>query len=504
MSRLLALLVILTSLGCDVEQPTTSPPRRMSYSLYEASSLSAERAQPTNEYSWSGRESDTVAIQMTAPVTARANVTPSETSDGQLPDEIAVFFDGAGQLGDFGNRLDSTAQFEQRVLPSTYDVLVAPDALLGRHAARLITPVPVIETIPTGEELVWALPEPEIVIGEVVTWNTGVPVPGAIVSVFRATEPRLPLGVTAVTGSDGTFAFEVPEGRYDIVVSGPSDGSVVVAPVRRLDQQLPLFEGLSLRFEVWPVQPIPARGRLVRAGSADPVTGRVRIDGRVADPFNNATGIRTGRYRVELETESDGSWEVELPAGTYTATGIPRYAVGQAPTRGIGNLEFDIPFGATSADGLDVSMPGPVTVRIEAYNPDGAPMIGATLLLRMHSAPRYAWRYVTGASGALEGAFVGQVIEDKYDIELIPPPDEDGKARLARVQVTQQLGPNTLLQLSARRSDRFQGFVFTANEQPAGDIRVMVRDPDSGRLWDSVVTRDDSVFSGVFDAVVPR
>ena len=154
MSRLLALLVVLTSLGCDVEQPTTSPPRRMSYSLFEASSLSAERAQPTNEYSWSGRENDTVAIQMTAPVTARANVTPSETSDGQLPDEIAVFFDGAGQLGDFGNRLDSTAQFEQRVLPSTYDVLVAPDALLGRHAARLITPVPIIETIPTGEELV--------------------------------------------------------------------------------------------------------------------------------------------------------------------------------------------------------------------------------------------------------------------------------------------------------------------------------------------------------------
>ena len=89
----------------------------MSYALYEASSLSAERAQPTNEYSWSGRENDTVAIQMTAPVTARANVTPSETSDGQFPDGIAVFFDGAGQLGDFGNRLDSTAQFDSESSP---------------------------------------------------------------------------------------------------------------------------------------------------------------------------------------------------------------------------------------------------------------------------------------------------------------------------------------------------------------------------------------------------
>ncbi|MCO4769866.1 MAG: carboxypeptidase regulatory-like domain-containing protein [Deltaproteobacteria bacterium] len=498
-----AVALLGLAVGCDVPAPTSAPPRRVAFDLIEFRAQSDERAQPAGEHTWSGRENDTVAVQMTAPVQALADVTPVETLAG-LPDDIDVFLDGAGQLGDFGIRLDSSSQFSQPVLPSTYDVLVAPDGLLGRHPARLITPVTFQNSLGPGEELEWALEETQEVLGEVLTWSTGVPVEGAVVTLFRAAEPRLPLGVSTTTDADGAFFFEVPEGQYDIVVAGPSDGSVAIAPVRRLAQQLPLsVPGVALRMEVWPLQPIPVRGTLRRSIDST-AAGRVRVQGRIDDPFNNASGLRTGLYRAEFETEGDGSWEIELPPGTYDVTGIPRYSP-EAPSLGLGKRTIVVPGNQASLDGQDIQLPPNVDVRIDAFNPDGSPMLGATILLRMRSAPRYMWRRVTGATGSLEGSWFGEVIEDEYDIELIPPPDADGNSRIARVQLRETLGPGTpAITINARRSDRFQGFVFTEGERAAGDVRVMVRDPDTGDLLDTVISRDDTVFAGVFEVVVPR
>ncbi len=497
-------MVLCGLLGCTPETQTNAPPKQLSIDLHNESPSSSMRSQPAGEHSWTGRESDTVAVQMVAPVTARSEVTPMATIDGDLPKTISVFLDGAGQLGDSGTQLDSTLQFEEEVLPSTYDVLIAPEALQGRHAARFIAPVPFASDVPMDSPLDWSLPEVELVVGEVVRWNTNDPVPGAVITVYRATEPRLPAGVTTTTDSSGVFTFEVAEGNYDIVVTGPADGSMPIPPVRMLNQPLPLFPGLVLQTEVPVVPVIPVRGRLRRAGSDDTVPGRLRLSGQILDLLGGATGIVMGRYQVEIETESDGSFEIDLPLGSYEAVAIPRYLPGRFQSHGIGSRSFDVPFGVESVDGLDITMETPVVARIEAYNPGGGPMIGATLILRMRSAPRYAWRHVTGADGDLEGAFFGTLIPDEYDIELIPPPDADGKPRIARIQTRANFESDAVVAISARRSDRFQGLIFTEGQQPVGDVRVEVRDPETGKLWDTTVTRQEQTFRGVFEAVVPR
>jgi len=507
--RARALLLVLLVTGCEVEPPSTAPSRILGVHLHSDGQAALMRSQPAGEHFWSGRQNETVAVQMTAPVTARSVVTPQLDGSFPPPEEVYVFLDGAGELGDTSRELDSTLTFEERILPSTYNVLVAPDGLMGRHPARLITPVTFQSDTPAANPLDWSLPATSLVNGVVVTWSTNQPVPDAVVSVFRATEPRLPVGVTVLTDASGAFAFEVPEGTYDIVISGPSDGSVPIPPVRLLNQRLPLFQGVLLRAEVPVVPVVPVRGRLARPLSEESVVGRVRLEGRLDDGLNGASGILMGRYQVEFETESDGSFEIDLPAGDYSALAIPRYDRVIDTQTGLGHLEFEVPFGATSVQGLIVPMETTASVRIEAYNPGGAPMVGATIVLRMKEPPRYSWSVLTGGpdptgqgNNEFEGAFAGQVIAGEYDIELIPPPDADGNARLARVQATALLKDNVVV-LQALRSDRVQGFVFTQGEASVPDVHVMVRDPDTGALWDSTLSRKDE-FDGVFEVVVPR
>ena len=501
----LALVGSALATSCEDEQPVIAPPRSFTVELHNEGTRAAMRSQPAGEHEWSGDIGDTVAVQMTAPVTARASVQAVSLLDGSLPTEIAVFLNGAGQLGDIGQELDSQLDFEEEVLPSTYDVLVAPDALLGRHAARFITPVTFQDDVPAASPLDWSLLAMSEVTGSVLYWNTDEPVPGAVVTVYRATEPRIPMGVTVVTDNSGTFRFEVPEGSYDIVIAGPSDGSVPIPPVRLLNQRLPLFPGLTLRAEVPVIPVIPVRGRLVRAGSEVTVPGRLRLTGKLDDLLGGASGILLGRYQIEIETESDGSFEVALPLGDYEALAIPRYLADRFQNQGLGRRTFAVPFGVASVEGLDITMESPVLVRIEAYQPSGAPMVGASVVMRMRAPPRYGWQHLTGTEGDLEGAFLGTVIPGDYDIELIPPPDADGNSRLARVQTQASLLTDSVLQINARRSDRFQGLVFTEGEQTVGDVRVLIREPETGKLWDAAVTRGEGdTYRGVFEAVVPR
>ena len=501
MRAALALLAGLLLLGCEEETLSSAPPRTFAVALHDpGANQNSTRSQPAGQHVWSGVSTDTVYVQMTAPVTATATVTTAANSDGGTPDEVVVWLDGAGELGDGGLRLTSTAlEYENEVLPSTFDVLVAPDGLLGRFPMRLITPVTFSRT---SGQLLWELDELERVEGRVVTWQVGAPVEGAIVSVYRASEPRYPMGVTVVTDSTGTFAFDVPEGRYDLVVSSPSDGSRAIPTVRVQDQDLPLFEGLQLRVEVPTVPVVPVRGQVIIAGSDVPTAARVRLVGQLTDLVPGGTGIRMGRHRVEIETEADGTFELELPLGTYEIEAYPRFNAAN-PTLAIGRTTVEVPFGVPSVDGVEVAMPPTSLVRIEAKRPDGTPLGGATVNLRMQSPPRYAWRYETDA----EGVFVGPVIPDTYDIELVPPLSTRGQQSLARehAEVALGTGGTSLVTLQTRRSDRLQGLVFTQGEQPVFDVLVEVRDPETGELWDVGTTRtDERAFQGVFEAVVPR
>lgn len=494
--------VILT--GCDTDPlPAPAPTRQVMTSLHDPGANQTQtRSQPAGVHTWSGLADDIVYVQMTAPVSANAQVTAATNLGGDLPDEVVVFLDGAGQLGDLGRRVDSSGEFEEAVLPSTFDVIIAPDALLGRFPMRLVTPV-TFNLGEAGEPLNWALPELELVEGTVKR-RSGTTVAGAVITVYRSEEPRLPLGVTVVSDSQGFFGFEVPPGDYDLVVAGPSDGSVPIPTVRLRDQSLPLFEGVALLAVVPDVAVRTVRGQLTR-GSGDPVAGRIRIEGIPVDIAAGGNPIPMGRYRVEFESESDGSWEMDLPVGKYSITAFPRYSeqpIGQTLSTGI--KAFEVPFGPESVEDVTVVLPDATTVRIEAFNPGGSPMVGARVVLRMGSAPRYVWSQITGAEGAVRGAWIGGLIPDVYDIELIPPPDEDGNPRIARVQTRVEILQEQVVTLQARRSDRFQGLVFTAGEEPVGDVRIEFRDPDTGDLYDVSETRLGGDFKGLFEGVLPR
>ncbi len=505
MRALIALTACLAAAtGCDVDTLNApAPPRGVQVSLHDPGANQTQtRSQPAGTHTWSGIADDIVYVQMTAPVIANAQVTPASDLGGDLPDEVVVFLDGAGQLGDLGRRVDSSGEFEEAVLPSTFDVIIAPDALLGRFPMRLVTPV-TFSAGDSGDPLNWTLPSIELVEGRVKR-RGGPTIPGAIITVFRAEEPRLPLGVTAVSDSQGFFGFEVPPGQYDLVIAGPSDGSVPIPTIRMRNQSLPLFAGVELLAIVPNVAVRTTRGQLTR-GSGDPVAGRIRIEGIPVDIAAGGDPIPMGRYRIEFESESDGSWEAELPVGRYTATAFPRYSaqpIGQTLSTGI--KAFEVPFGAGSVEDIKVVLPDATTVRIEAFNPGGSPMVGARVVLRMSSAPRYVWSQITGAEGALRGAWIGGLIPDTYDIELIPPPDEDGIPKLARVQSRVEILEGQVVTLQAERSDTFQGLVFSAGEEPVGDVRVELRDPQTGALYDVATTRFAGDFRGLFEGVLPR
>ena len=501
----LPLALALATLGCDVDpQAVSAPPRGVRVALHDpGANQTLTRSQPAGVHTWSGQSDDIVYVQMTSPVVAGALVTPAANLAGDFPAEVIVFLDGAGQLGDVGGSVDITSgEFESSVLPSTFDVFIAPDALLGRFPMRLVTPV-TFTPAGSGDVLNWALPETEFVQGTVKT-RSGALVPGAIVTMYRTEEPRLPLGVTVVTDSLGFFGFEVPQGRYDLVVAGPSDGSVPIPTVRMRNQALPLFEGVELLVTVPDVPVRPVRGQVVR-GSGDPVAGRIRLEGVLEDLGAGGNPIPMGRYRAEFESESDGSWDIELPIGEYTVTVFPRYSgqvIGQ--TLSTGTKAFEVPFGGESVPDVNVVLPDATTVRIAAFNPGGSPMVGARLVIRMTSAPRYVWTQVTGAEGAVRGAWVGGLIPDVYDIELIPPADEDGNTLVARVHTRAEILAEQVVTLQAERGDRFQGLVFGAGEDPLGDIRVELRDPDTGELYDVATTRLAGAFEGLFEGVLPR
>ena len=506
MSRLLLALAVtpVLILGCDTEpQVASAPPRTVAVELHDPGANQTQtRSQPAGTHNWSGQSDDIVYVQMTAPVTANAQVTPATNLAGDLPDEVVVFLDGAGQLGDLGRRVDSSGEFEEAVLPSTFDVLIAPDALLGRFPARLVTPV-TFGPSGSADALNWELPEIELVEGTVKR-RSGATVAGAIITVYRSQEPRLPVGVTVVSDSQGFFGFEVPPGQYDLVVAGPSDGSVPIPTVRLRNQSLPLFQGVELLAVVPDIPVRTVRGQLTR-GSGDPVAGRIRIEGIPVDIAAGGNPIPLGRYRVEFESESDGSWEIELPVGRYTTTAFPRYSaqpIGQTLSTGV--EEFVVPFEAESVEDVTVVLPDATTVRIEAFNPAGSPMVGARLVIRIGSAPPYVWSQNTGAQGAVRGAWIGGLIPDVYDIELIPPPDEDGVPQLARVQARVEIHQEQVVTLQADRSDQFQGLVFTEGEEPVGDVRVEFRDPETGDLYDVATSRFAGDFRGLFQGVLPR
>ena len=480
--------VLLLGANCEESSPI-APARDFGILLHDPGPYQhSYRSQPGPSHHWDG--SNLVYVEMTAPITITGAV---QHEDGSGASGVCVFFDGTGELGDLSDVVDSQGLFAQTILPSTYDLALAPDCFTGASPAEYIED---LEITSDGATEPWVLPDLSPVLGQVVDTADN-PIVGAVVSVYEAGRVDRPLGITVTSDSLGNFTFDVPAGRrYDIVVTTPADGSVPIAPIRIDNQVLPLLAGLLMKIE-FPVLPTAQiLGSLQQTGGTT-TTGRVRIEGWVpAAPHGpQFTG---GTFRAEFETDATGRWELTLPRGTYRATAFPRHG-----DRGLGTAirEFEVEAGTDLVE-VDLTLPGSTIARVEVKQSNGNPMIGAHLELHMTQPPFYSYRETTDE----DGAWFGQLIPDVYRVEVIPPEQiESGEQRFARGHGELDLLTTDpgLLSITLRRSDLVDGFLYTIGQTGVRGAHVLLTDPESGETWDDTITNDGE-FPGFFRATLPR
>jgi len=226
------------------------------------------------------------------------------------------------------------------------------------------------------------------------------------------------------------------------------------------------------------------------------------VEGWVPPLAGTGTQFTGGTFRAEFETDSDGDWELELPEGAYRATAFPRHG---DPGLGIAEETFEVDVG----DDLilvDLVLPDSTIARIEVTQSNGNAMVGAQLAIRMTSPPYYSYLEITNS----EGFWVGPLIPDLYEVEVIPPEQPDtGEQRFARAHNNDSLDllsndiADHTLKVELRRSDVVDGFLYSVGQEGVKDIHVLLTDPESGELWDETVT-NDSEFPGFFRATLPR
>jgi hypothetical protein len=501
-----ALLVFAT--GSDCESAPGPVPERVFQAELQAphDSQQTRRTQPVpGTLFWDGTDRQ-IDIQMVAPVTVDVVVRDAE---GEPVPGACIYLDAPGQLGDLGFQTEvsgaAAGEASLTVVPATYDVLVAPDCLVGVSAARLIETVALDGTLP--EPLDWGLPETFEVRGRVETIGGGGPVEGALITVFDAERPERHVGVSVLTEANGSFVFEVPQGGYHIQASTDRAGSVPIPPIRVDNQQLPYDEGLTLVIRYPLFQPVTLSGQVF----ADDITyphARVLVEGYVP-PTPDPGQFTGGFFRAELETNAQGLFEVDVPRGSYTIKAWPSYddsdcAPQGEDTRfcyGPGVATLDVQSGASLIP-VEVRLQAPKNARLEVLDPNNDPMEGAALLLRQLTSPHFAYRRATDDP---QGGWFGALPEGIYEVEIIPTVDPDtGVKRYARSRSVLDLsGSDSIVQVYLRRSDTFDGFIFGPGGAGVPGVRVLMFDPADGTLWDETVTNDSDP-AGFFRGLLPR
>jgi len=506
-SLLLATLAGTLLVGANCEDNGPIPPGRdFGAVLHDPGHYqTTRRSQPGGIHTWNGQTLAYVEMTAPAPVSGRVvqqSEEPCEPdSDATSPcppsPGVCVFLDGPGELGDLSGITDSAGIFSQTIIESTYDVYIAPECFTGSTPAEYID-----QGLDGGGSVpAWELPFRSEVFGLVVD-TSGTPVEGAVVSVYEAGQPDRPLGITALTDVDGEFTFAVPPGLdYDILVTTPHDGSVPIAPIRIDNQELPpQVPGLVLKID-YPVLPTAEIIGSLEQGSGATTTGRIRVEGWVPGLPGSGTQLTGGTFRAEFETDSDGDWGLELPrGGPYRATAFPRHG---DPGLGIATAIFSVDEGDTAIS-VDLALPDSTLARIAVTQNNGNAMVGAQLAIRMTSPPYYSYLETTGD----DGGWTGQLIPDIYEVEVIPPEQPDtGEQRFARAHDSLDLLSSDIedhtLEVTLRRSDVVDGFLYSVGQEGVKDVHVLLTDPDSGELWDETVT-NDSEFPGFFRATLPR
>ncbi|MBN93680.1 MAG: hypothetical protein CL928_06330 [Deltaproteobacteria bacterium] len=490
-------LVLLAAIlmGSDCEEPVLAvPPHSTEIDLIDPGPHQQDtRSQPTGGQDWNGRD-PFVYVQMTSPVTLSGGVS-REVDNGQSVEDICIVLSGGTPHLFGGGKTDSFGLFAQSIVPATYDLVIAPGCLTGNEASRLVERI-VLQPGSNAGPMEWSLPEAHQVDGQI-SDTSGSPIVGGVVTVYRSNSPDLPLGVATTSSADGSFVLMVPEGTYDLVISSPADGSVPIPPIRIRNQALPLeLQGLRLSVE-YPVLPIrTVRGALLQATGDGPIQGRVRLEGWIPSAPGESD-FNGGLFRAEFETEADGTWSIEVPRGSYTATAYPR--IGNRDLD-VARTSFDVSETASQVD-VDLRFPDSRLGVVTVLSPTGNPRAGSSLSLRSTLPPHYAYQATTGA----DGSWAGLLPAGNYIVDAIPPPQpETGQKEYARAtEVLDLTEGDSSEDIVLRRSDLFDGFVYTVDQVGVGSIRVLMVDPDTGDLWDEVVTNTGE-YAGYFQGILPR
>ena len=469
---------------------------------------------------WSGSPAQ-VNIQMSPPIDLNAQL---QDSTGSPAEDSCLLLDGLGALIDRGIRGEpGSGLVGKKVIPHEYSALLAPYCLLGQDPLARFDPLSLQESVGADEPLEFTAPSFVSVPGRVET-SSGDPIVGAAITLFAASSPEEFLGVSLTSGVDGSFQITVPEPAedcgtgnqpacptYDVLISAPPDGSLPLPPIRLQNIVLPLGAGFNLLVRYPQLPLVTLRGDVVLEAGQTPFVSRLRFEGSIPPPPGGGQQFEGGLFRIEVSTDAQGRFEVEVPSGHYSITAWPTYD--EARTLDTGRLDFEVPTGITLVDNLQLEIPLADFARVEVRGEDGSPVVGAELILQMRDAPHYRFSEVTTAT---LGGWAGPLMGGTYDVEVAPPLELDPETgeftkRYARVHgVLEHGGDSSILQLFLRRSDPFEGFVYGPLSAAAGasvegvpGVQVLMLDPLTGAVLDETITARENG-AGFFRGLLPR
>ncbi len=489
---LLAAPLLLGASECQEEPLPDVPARAVHAELLDPGpNVSDRRSQDSGVVEWAG-DQNLLFVPMRRPVPISARV----FEDGGLEPlaDVCIFFDTGGALSDLARSSDSTGNWGYGVVPGIYDVTLAPGCLVGSMASMLEEGL-TISAATAAAPINWTLP-PALPLRGRVVGGDGAGVQGATVTLYRPGEPDAPIGIAATSGADGRFSFDLPQGSYDVTVSTPWSGAVPIAPLTNRNRPLPPAADVEIGLNLPNVAVLPVRGTL-RDGSGNLLQGRVRLEGDIA-PIGPPTDYPGGTFRAEFDT--GGEWELDLPAGLYTATSFPPHGgLSLEQTLGLASADFVVDPAQGPTPDVDLVYGEPRLGRVVIRDPAGDATPGR-VNLRMTSAPHYAWQLP-----APEGVVVAPLIPDLYEVEVLPDRDADGFEVHARAHGELDLREsNAEVELWLPRSDVVEGVVVTADQGQIGNMKIVLRDPETGAIVDDALSDNTDRFRGFFRAVLPR
>ena len=487
------LLLALPLLGAsECSDPGVAPtsPRELRVDLHARGADAATRLdQEDVAETWVG-EHPLLFVPMVPPV----QVTGSVSDGGDVEPDACIFLDGPGTLGDSSSASSTLGTFGQTALPGLYDLILAPGCFVAGLPAAVTREVSVEPDGSSTAALELEVPERAPVALRVVGPDGDLP--GVVVTLYPAGDADLPLGVSGVSGPGGALSIELPDGAYDLTFSTPANGVLGVAPLRIRNRTLPLEPGFTLTAELPDLATTTVEGVLID-GTGTRRAGRIRLEGFVQSD-NPLAPYPGGFYRAEFATE-DGEWLRDLPPGDYTATAYPPHpGVNAEVTDDTARVAFTMDPLVGPPEVIELRYATRRAGQVRVLDPAGLPVAGR-VNLRMTSAPHYVFQYRLNDQGSITAALMA----DLYEVEFLPDPEEEtGRDLWPRAHGLLDLtGGNELVDMRVVDGEVVEGFVYTEGEARVPRVKLLLRDPETGEVFDDVLSASSP--AGFFRGILP-